>query len=102
MAEALGELPELSEALRSGTLCWSAARELARVATQQTEAEWLQAARGHTVHEVERLVSGRRPGDRPRDPSLASAPCRVVATRRSSACTISTSAPRAAATTRAG
>ena len=70
MAEALGELPELSEALRSGTLCWSAARELARVATQQTEAEWLQAARGHTVHEVERLVSGRRPGDRPRDPSL--------------------------------
>jgi hypothetical protein len=46
---------------------WSAVRELARVATAETELEWLAAARGRSVHEVERLVSGRRRGARPGD-----------------------------------
>jgi hypothetical protein len=42
-------------------------RELARVATPQTEREWVEAARGRTVHEVERLVSGQKRGARPTD-----------------------------------
>jgi hypothetical protein len=66
-AFALEELPALSQALRQGALSASAVREVARVATPETEAEWLQATRGRTVHQVERLVSGRGRGDRPSD-----------------------------------
>jgi hypothetical protein len=71
-AEALEELPALARSLREGTLSWSAVRELARVATSETELEWLGAARGRPVHEVERLVSGKRRGARPADESEAS------------------------------
>ena len=67
MAEALEELPALAEALRSGQTCWSALRELTRVATPATEREWLEATRGRTVRDIERQVSGRHPGDRPSD-----------------------------------
>jgi hypothetical protein len=67
-AEALETLPELTRALRDGAVSWSAARELARVATVETEREWLEAARGRTVHDVERLVSGRGRGARPGEP----------------------------------
>src|SRR5687768_3172185 len=66
-AEALEALPELTRSLREGAVSWSAVRELARVATPETESEWLDAARGRPVHEVERLVSGRRRGARPTD-----------------------------------
>src|SRR5688572_28227722 len=66
-AEALEEMPALARSLHEGTLSWSAVRELARVATAETELEWLEAARGRSVHEVERLVSGRRRGARPAD-----------------------------------
>src|SRR5687768_2806737 len=58
-AEALEELPELTRSLREGVVSWSAVRELARVATPETESEWLEAARGRPVHEVERLEIGR-------------------------------------------
>jgi hypothetical protein len=71
-AEALETLPELARSLHDGALSWSAVRELARVATAETEREWLEAARGLTVHEVERLVSGRKRGARPGEaPDLA-------------------------------
>lgn len=74
VAEALEGLPALARALQSGDVCWSVLRELTRVATLQTEAEWLAAAEGRTVREVEQLVSGHRLGSRPsdaRDPMLA-------------------------------
>jgi hypothetical protein len=64
-AEALEQLPELTRTLREGTVSWSAVRELARVATPETEREWLDAAKGRTVHEVERLVSARKRCARP-------------------------------------
>ncbi|HEY3500802.1 MAG TPA: HNH endonuclease signature motif containing protein, partial [Polyangiaceae bacterium] len=67
VAEALEELPMLAGELRGGFLNFSVVRELTRVATPQTEGEWLQVARGKTVREVEQLVSGRRPGNRPDD-----------------------------------
>jgi hypothetical protein len=67
VAEALEELPELARALHSGELSWSAVRELTRVAIPNTEGEWLAAARGRTVRDIEKLVSGHKPGNRPSD-----------------------------------
>ncbi|MBN1605306.1 MAG: HNH endonuclease [Polyangiaceae bacterium] len=67
VAEALEQLPELGRVLAEGVLSWSAVRELSRVATAETEAGWIEAARGKTLRELERQVSGRRPGDRPGD-----------------------------------
>jgi hypothetical protein len=65
VAGALEELPDLAEALRSGRLNWSAVRELSRVAVRETEREWIAAVRGMTAREVEQMVSGHAPGDRP-------------------------------------
>ena len=67
VAEALGDLPVTAAALRDGTLSWSAARELTRVAVADTEEEWLAAVAGRTVREVEQRVAGYLPGDRPSD-----------------------------------
>jgi hypothetical protein len=66
-AEVLEHLPQLRQALNDGDLHWTAVREIARVAVAETEAEWLAAARGRTVREIEAMVSGRVRGDRPGD-----------------------------------
>jgi len=68
VAEALEELPALGRAFEEGKLCWSAVRELTRVATPETEPEWLAAAKGRGAHQVEEMVKGRARGDRPSDP----------------------------------
>jgi hypothetical protein len=68
VAETLEELPELTRALREGELTWSAVRELTRVATPSTETDWLAVARGRVSRDIERIVSGRKTGDRPEDP----------------------------------
>ena len=68
VARALETLPELAQALETGSLCWTAVRELTRVATPKTERQWLRAARGRTVREIETLVSGHKPGDEPGEP----------------------------------
>src|SRR5688500_18105626 len=65
VAAALESLPELAEALRSAKLHWSVVRELTRVAVPETEREWILAVCGKTAREVERMVSGLAPGDRP-------------------------------------
>ena len=49
VAEALEELTLLGRALDSGSLGWSAVRELTRVAVPDTEQEWLELAQGKTV-----------------------------------------------------
>ncbi len=69
VAEALAGLPAMRDALAAGGLTWSAVRELSRVAQAGTEAEWLAAARGKTARQIEEMVSGRKPGDRPSDPA---------------------------------
>ncbi len=69
VADTLQRLPVLEAALAAGDLSWSAVRELTRVAVGETERDWLTAAKSRTVREVERLVSGRRPGDTPADPA---------------------------------
>ena len=74
VGRALRALPKLDAALAQGELPWSAVRELTRVATSETEAEWLAWAKGRRTHQIEKDVSMRRPGDRPRtrpDRSLA-------------------------------
>jgi hypothetical protein len=78
VAEALERLPALADALRTGNASWSSLRELTRVATSETEREWLMAARGKTVREVEELVSGHRPGDLPGGPKDSSAERHVL------------------------
>jgi 5-methylcytosine-specific restriction endonuclease McrA len=67
VAEALEDLPETARDLQTGAISFSLARELTRVATPSAEKEWLEAARGRTLREVEHLVSGHRPGSLPDD-----------------------------------
>jgi hypothetical protein len=67
VARSLEDLPETDRALRDGELSWSAARELTRVATPATESAWLSSAQKRTVRQLERLVSGCKPGDLPTD-----------------------------------
>ncbi len=67
-AEALEELPKTGEALAAGAVNWSAVRELTRVATPETEQEWLEAARDRTARQIEGLVAGKGPGDLPSSP----------------------------------
>jgi hypothetical protein len=73
VAEALEQLPELATQLELGAVSWSAVRELTRVAVRETEDEWLSAAKGKTVRQLEELVAGKLPGDRPMDPNRESA-----------------------------
>jgi hypothetical protein len=68
VARSLESLPETDRALRDGEVSWSAARELTRVSTPDTEKAWLSSARRKTVRQLERLVSGRKSGDLPTDP----------------------------------
>lgn len=65
VARELVALPRTTEALARGELRWTAVRELSRVAVADTEAEWIDAAKGRSVREVERIVAGRQRGDRP-------------------------------------
>ena len=69
VARALAELPMIEEALGCGQLGHSAVRELSRVAVPETEADWLEAAQGKCLREIEAMVSGHRPGDLPDDPT---------------------------------
>jgi hypothetical protein len=69
VAEALEALPRLALALEAGALSWCAARELTRVAVAETEAAWLDVARGKTLRELETLVATKAPGDAPNAPA---------------------------------
>jgi hypothetical protein len=73
VARVLVRLPATFEKLFASELCWSAVRELSRVATPETEREWLGACTKLGVRDIERLVSGRRPGDLPSSPEDESA-----------------------------
>ncbi|HZO12095.1 MAG TPA: hypothetical protein VFB62_02520, partial [Polyangiaceae bacterium] len=68
VARALEGLPAMAAALREAELCWSAVRELSRIAVGETEQAWLDVASGKTVRQIEALVSRREPGDLPDDP----------------------------------
>ncbi|HUQ06920.1 MAG TPA: HNH endonuclease signature motif containing protein [Kofleriaceae bacterium] len=73
VAEALENLPQIREAMERGHATFSTVREITRVATAETEGEWLEYIDGLTVREVEQAVRGRRKGDSPNqrpDPDL--------------------------------
>jgi hypothetical protein len=65
VARELAELPQLEAALASGEIKFGVVRELTRVATPETVAEWLEKARGRRLREVEQMVAGRKKGDGP-------------------------------------
>jgi len=67
VAQALGELPRISEAMRRGELSYSKARALTRVATAENEVELLVFARAGTSAHVEKLVRAWRRVDRIED-----------------------------------
>lgn len=69
VAEALEQLPATTESLTIGRVCYSAIRELTRVATPATEDAWLAAAKNRTVRDIETMVAGHKVGDRPGDPA---------------------------------
>jgi hypothetical protein len=73
VAEALEELPRLAQALETGSLSWSALRELTRVAVADTERQWLDLPRPRQFASFEALVAGKSLGDVPGDAGLASA-----------------------------
>jgi hypothetical protein len=78
VARALGDLPQLTSALSTGELPFSAVRELTRVATPGTEASWIAAAADKNLRQIEELVADHRPGDRPDDPPAPEARTHVV------------------------
>src|SRR5690606_10072635 len=52
---------------RNRTLYWTAVRELTRVATPETERQWLSAAHRRTLREIERMVCALPRGAEPDD-----------------------------------
>ncbi len=78
VARALAELPFIEASLAEGVLPYSAVRELTRVATKETERAWLDKVRGMNLRQIEALVSGRKRGDGPEDPTNPDLQNRVV------------------------
>ncbi len=60
LAEALEHLPGLRKSVASGDVPWTTAREVARVATPETEAAWLREARGSSRRALERKIRATR------------------------------------------
>ena len=88
VAKELGDLSQPEAELASGALPYSAAKELSRVMTPETQAEWLARARGRNLRDIEEMVSGRKKGDSPDvppDPALVIHEVRLSLTARSKA-----------------
>ncbi len=69
IGRALEELPEVERAFGEGRLLWSQVRLLTRIATAETESEWVEWSAGRSVRDVEAQVRIRRKGERPADPA---------------------------------
>ena len=67
VGRALARLPVLDAALGPGAPCFSAVREMTRVATPETEEEWCAWAMKKKSRQVEKAVAERRLGDGPSD-----------------------------------
>ncbi|MFH2002991.1 MAG: HNH endonuclease signature motif containing protein [Planctomycetota bacterium] len=65
VARALEELPEVDHAFATHRISWSAVRELTRVATKNTETEWVEFAESSSIRKIEQAVSRTKKGDRP-------------------------------------
>ena len=68
LASRLEVLPATKEAFEKNEISRSTAREMSRVATVDTEKVWLDATKGKTLREVERMTTGHVRGDLPGAP----------------------------------
>ncbi len=64
IAERLRKLPKLAAAFHAGELPWTKCRQVVRIATPETEAEWLERARTLPNRALERAVAAAK-GERP-------------------------------------
>ena len=78
VARSLAKLPATTAALARGELTFSAVRELTRVATAETEGEWLTATQGKVANQIEKMVAHHQVGDRPEDPTVPDLRPRVM------------------------
>ncbi len=60
VAQALRRLPAMAAALASGSITWSKVRAVTRIATEATEAIWLDVALDGTAAHVEQIVRAQR------------------------------------------
>ncbi len=67
IAAKLDGLPQIDEAFSRGDLRLSAVRSIIKVATAETEKDWVEFAKSHRVDEVERRVAAARAGEKPKD-----------------------------------
>src|SRR5262249_53306771 len=67
VAKAIEELPLIADAMTTGELSFSAAREITRVATPETEHAWIEASGDKNLRQIAELVSGHKIGDAPDD-----------------------------------
>src|SRR5262245_12714655 len=65
LARRLEKLPLIEAAFNSGEVPWTKVREIARIADEDTEEVWLNAARRLTSRELEEEVRGKKQGDKP-------------------------------------
>jgi len=65
VAMELIDLPEIAARFREGEIGWTAVREVTRVATAETEDEWLDACEGKSATEIQQMVKGYRKGASP-------------------------------------
>ncbi|MFH1842272.1 MAG: HNH endonuclease [bacterium] len=60
LAGALAELPRLRQSVASGKLGWTKAREVAKVATPESEQQWITEAKRSTSRQLEQKVRASR------------------------------------------
>jgi len=65
IGRALPGLPCIDQAMASGALCWTKARELLSVVTPETEAAWVEEASRLTSRALELKVAAHAPGEPP-------------------------------------
>ena len=63
IASRLESLPGISAAFDAGDLSWTKAREIVRVATRETEGEWLERASKLTNRDLEKAIQRHEGGD---------------------------------------
>lgn len=67
---ALRDLPQCDAAFCDGRLDWTRLRMLARIATRETESEWVEKALALSCADLERAIAGLAKGERPRRDKL--------------------------------
>jgi len=65
ISRTLEELTLIDQAFAKGKVCWSAVREITRVAVKETELDWLKIAEEKSIRDIENLVSRATRGEKP-------------------------------------